>query len=146
MTELLVDVDPERVIDLRHRLLRPHQERTAAIYPEDRDPGARHWLLVQDGRAVGCSSVYAEALDPAHGLRFRGMAVEPDCRGQGLGRLLVEALQEHAREQGTGLWCNARTTAGAFYESVGLCGHGEVFDLRPLGPHRIYCWRPPASP
>lgn len=142
MTRLLGGVDPERVVDLRHALLRPHQERAAAVYPDDRAPGARHWLLLDGARPAGCASVYAEPLDEAHGLRFRGMAVAPELRGRGLGRLLVEALQAHARDARTGLWCNARTTAGAFYEAVGLCGHGPVFDLPPLGPHRVYRWRP----
>lgn len=143
MIELEAGVDPARVVDLRRAVLRPHQEPEASVYPTDGDAGAVHWLLLEDGRPVGCASVYRELLNPQHGLRFRGMAVLPEWRGTGLGRRLLDVLQEHARAERTGLWCNARVTAGSFYEAMGLRGHGEVFDLPPLGPHRIYCWTPP---
>ena len=145
MSELRVGVDAHRVVELRRRILRPHQPPAASHYADDRAPGALHLLIEDDGRAIGCASVYVEPLDDHHGLRFRGMAVEPARRGEGHGRRLVVALQEHARTQRTGLWCNARISAGAFYEYAGLHGHGAVFDLTPLGPHRVYRWHPDAG-
>ena len=50
-----------------------------------------------DGRAVGCGGFKMSGDDAAE---IKRMWVSPAVRGQGIGRRLLEALEEHAREAG----------------------------------------------
>ncbi|TPW08355.1 MAG: acetyltransferase, partial [bacterium] len=73
---------------------------------------------------------------PTTDWRLRGMATLPEARGTGLGGALLEACLDHiARNGGTRLWCNARTTAAGFYVRYSFNIHGEAFDLPGIGPH-----------
>ena len=49
-----------------------------------------------DGRAVGCGAV---VLTPDHG-EIKRMFVRPDCRGQGIARRLMQALEQAAAAAG----------------------------------------------
>ena len=61
-------------------------------------------------------------------LQLRQLAVRPEFRGLGIGRALVEALEEHAREAGADeVWLNARDNAYAFYERLGYEFTGPEF-------------------
>jgi GNAT superfamily N-acetyltransferase len=73
--------------------------------------------------------------------RLRGMATAPARRGQGVGRLVLDALVAHCQGQGGGvLWCNARTPAQRFYERAGLQTRGERWEDPEIGPH-VVMWR-----
>ncbi|MGH7823531.1 MAG: GNAT family N-acetyltransferase, partial [Candidatus Binatia bacterium] len=92
------------------------------------------------GRLVGVASIYEEALpeQPAVPLawRVRGVAVATEWRRAGIGRSLMQACEAHAARRGGALvWCNARTTAVAFYERLGYRALGGVFDVPGVGPH-----------
>jgi predicted GNAT family N-acyltransferase len=68
--------------------------------------------------------------------RIRGMATEPYRRGQGAGRLVLDALLHHAKTHGGGgVWLNARTPARAFYARAGFENDGEEWDDPQIGPH-----------
>lgn len=77
--------------------------------------------------------------DPAEGrLQLRQVAVSPEFQGTGVGRQLVEALEEWAREHGASeIWLNARDSAFPFYERLGYAYDGELFvsELTRI-PHR----------
>lgn len=124
---------------LRRRVLRPHQDPSASIYPDDDAPDTFHAGAFHGDELVGVASMYCEALEgfPAGtGWRIRGMATEPDRRGRGAGRALVEACAERARAaRGTHLWCNARTSAAPFYAKCGFEIAGEPFPIEGIGPH-----------
>ena len=66
------------------------------------------------------------------------MAVEEDARGQGIGRALVERLEELAAEQGAErVMLNARSEAIGFYERLGyeVVAKGvAMFEDSPTGP------------
>ena len=34
-------------------------------------------------------------------------------------------------------WCNARISASAYYEKLGLTQLGDVFEIHPIGPHKV---------
>ena len=75
------------------------------------------------------------------GWRIRGMATWPENRGRGAGALVLDALLDHVRRSGGGLvWCNARTTAQAFYARAGFVVHGEEWEEPVIGPH-VVMWR-----
>ena len=106
---------------------------------------ASHVLVArQDGGLIGTvrlvralpwaidSSAFTPVAKPWYVL---GLAVAPQCRGQGVGRRLVEAAKDTARSRGAqALWLDAyehAAGAGAFYlkcgfRKVGRTAHGEV--------------------
>jgi len=137
----------------RHRNLRHGFPFHRAIYPEvDFRGDTVHFLLRCSGRPVGCATLMVEpsppdaggpyAGGPAHGLRLRGMAVDPAYQGRGFGRLLMEACQQEAQRQGTGLWCNARIGAIPHYLACGYQRVGQEFDMPGIGAHYVLEWRP----
>ena len=89
---------------------------------------------------MGIASLYREARPggPEGGWRIRGMATEPDVRGEGFGAALVVACVEHVAARGGGeLWCNARLGAVGFYRGAGFVVAGEEFDIPGIGTHVV---------
>ena len=70
--------------------------------------------------------------------RIRGMATTPEARGRGAGTAVLEALMDHARENGARrVWCNARIGAQSLYERAGLRIVSEEFEIPEIGPHYV---------
>ncbi len=125
----------EEVIDLRHKVLRPGRPRETAIWACDALAGTRHWVLERNGRILACASVVDAPFPDGEGpgLQLRGMAVDPEFQGHGLGRELLTGI---AAEMAEPLWCNARLTAEAFYLATGWRAVGPLFEIAEVGPHR----------
>lgn len=110
--------------ELRRRVLRSHQ-RPEDPMPGDDRPDARHLAAFDDdGRLLGTCLVFAEPCSwrperPAWILR--SMAVEPDAQGRGVGREVLAAALDTARDGGAALlWCHARDTAAGFWRAMGF--------------------------
>jgi GNAT superfamily N-acetyltransferase len=121
--------------DLRARVLRPGRPREESRFAGDDDPATVHLGAFLDGRCVGIATLVQE-----HGLRLRGMAVEPKLQGRGIGAALVRHVQQIAAQAGQDLWCNARTSAAGFYRKLGWVVEGDVFDIPAIGPHYVMRW------
>jgi len=134
---------------LRQQLLRQGVPLDQLVYDGDDDADALH-LGALDGEAlVGIASVVRQSPavsngTPAHhpnphsphAWRIRGMAVLPDYRAQGVGKLLLLRCIDYAFEmQGRFIWCDARIRARGFYEKYGLRVMGEVYDVPNVGQH-----------
>jgi amino-acid N-acetyltransferase len=93
--------DAVRIHDLiaeyaRERILLP---RTLAEICEN----IRDFTVVEHGGdVVGCGALHFYAVDL---VEIRSIAVAPDCKGRGAGRLLVKALLREAREHGVARIC-----------------------------------------
>jgi GNAT superfamily N-acetyltransferase len=130
------------LLDLRARVLRPGQPKERSRFAGDDAPGAVHLGAFERGasggdeRLVGIASVMEE-----NGLRLRGMAVEEDWRGRGVGAVLVRRVCALAVERDLPLWCHARMAAVGFYEKLGWVPEGERFDLPDIGPHVRMRWQ-----
>jgi predicted GNAT family N-acyltransferase len=126
------------LLDLRHRVLRPGKPRETAHFPGDDDGQTRHWVAVQSDRVVGVVSVMHA---PSEGVlwQLRGMAVDPDLRGLGVGEQLLLQTQ---REVSQPMWCNAREAVVGFYEKYGWKAVGPTFEIAGVGPHRKMTWTP----
>ncbi len=137
------EVDAVATHPLRQRLLRPTQTIEEMAYPGDGLPGAGHYAAVVNDAVIGIASISPEAGDQGRGSwRLRGMAVEPDWSGRGIGSALIAAALGHARRaDAAGVWCNARTTADGFYERHGFERQGDVFEIDPIGKH-VVMWMP----
>jgi ribosomal protein S18 acetylase RimI-like enzyme len=83
------------------------------------------WVLEQEGRALGLAGAHETA---TAGVLTLGMSILPEARGRGGGRLLLEAIVEHARARRAhklelDVWPdNAR--AIALYASAGFAVEG----------------------
>lgn len=82
-------------------------------------------VAVQDDQIVGFGTVVPSLSE------LRACYVHPRCNRQGVGRRLVEALEDEARRSGAGwLNLNASLNAEDFYKSMGYVADG-------LGRHRL---------
>jgi ribosomal protein S18 acetylase RimI-like enzyme len=129
-------VDSATTAPLRRAVLRPHFTMEQFLAYPDTSP---HVAVYAGGRVVACASVTPEPMpeDPRDGdWRLRGMASDPDVRGQGYGAAALTAALDYVREHGgRRVWCNARTGAIGFYERHGFQTRGEEYDLPDAGPH-----------
>lgn len=135
------------IFDLRWSVLRAGLPRETAVYPEDALPGTFHLAAYDDAdRVMGCVTFFPDPLDgtPAH--RFRGMASDPEVRGQGYGAAVLRAgLAECAARGATLVWCNGRTSARGFYEHLGFKAVGDEFTTPPTHvPHYVFTYDVPA--
>jgi aminoglycoside 6'-N-acetyltransferase I len=119
--------DGDGMIELLDQLGYPTAAATfAARYERLRDDAAA-WIFVaeRDRRVVGFASLYVIPLLEREPMgRLTALVVSEEARGRGIGRALVERVQEEAQRQGcdqlevtSGLW---RREAHAFYASVGF--------------------------
>ena len=134
-------IDARLARQLRHKILRPHQPPEACIYPNDDAANTAHFGAFENSVLIGIASIFNEL--PPHGenqsaWRIRGMATEAAARGKGYGGLLLNACIKYAASQnGSYIWCNARTTVMGFYEKFGFKTTGEEFELPGIGPHYL---------
>jgi GNAT superfamily N-acetyltransferase len=124
----------DRIVDLRHRVLRAGLPADTARFDGDEEPGTIHLAAVDSGVVVGCATLVRRPIDGRDAWQLRGMATAPTHRGQGLGAALLE--QVHRLAMNVPLWCNARLHAIAFYERHGWRCVSDVFDIPTAGPHR----------
>jgi GNAT superfamily N-acetyltransferase len=127
---------------LRQQVLRPNQRSEEQVYPHDNEPATLHAGAFDEGKLVGIATVFPEPAPgetDSHAWRLRGMAVLPGMQARGIGRSLLEFCVAHIRAQnGNVLWCNGRTSARKFYESIGFSATGPEFDMPVSGPHFVF--------
>jgi len=92
--------------------------------------------LGEDDALLGAARLLPAPGDTAR--QVRQVAVAPETRGRGVGRLLMHELHGLASHQGaTETWLHARDTAWAFYLALGYEFDGDVFVSELTGiPHR----------
>ena len=140
---LQTHVNYERTWYVRQRNLRQGQPLEAVDYGDrDRLDTTVHLVLTMGKEEIGCATIMKQERAGGFGYRIRGMAVDEAYRGLGFGRRLMEGCQTLAREQNTGLWCNARNVAIPSYMACGFQQVGEEFDIPKIGPHYVLEWLP----
>ncbi len=100
---------------------------------DEDDARARHVLATVDGHAIGCGRMVP------HGdaVKIGRMAVLADWRRRGVGRLILEALQEAARAEGfRKAILHAQLHAEEFYRKCGYEPLGEPFEEAGIA-HRL---------
>lgn len=112
---------------LRQRILR---DPLGLVLDTSRDADRTFFVAVEDGRVVGTVAL--------EGHRLKAMAVEAQARG--VGRRLVERLEEEARARGhLRIELHARVTARGFYAKLGYVEEGETF-IEVTIPH-VKMWK-----
>jgi GNAT superfamily N-acetyltransferase len=137
-------VGVEKVLDLRHRILRAGLPPESARFDGDEAETTMHWAafaLDSSGRtddsAIGCLSLMLNSLEGEPAWQLRGMAVDVARQRRGLGAALLaraEAAAASANRAGC-LWCNARLPAAGFYQKHGWTPISESFEIPTAGPH-----------
>jgi GNAT superfamily N-acetyltransferase len=127
----------DALLDIRHRILRAGLPRDTASFEGDNEVTTSHFAAFEGGKVVGSCTILQRPLDNAPAWQLRGMAVEPNLQGKGVGRKLVEAAEAHVRLTGFSrtVWCNARVPASRFYEKMGWTIISQVFDIPSAGLH-----------
>jgi predicted GNAT family N-acyltransferase len=128
------DAEHDRLVALRTRVFVEEQRVPLNEELDGRDPDCIHVAAeTGDGAIIGTGRLMPEG-------RIGRMAVDPDWRGRGVGRVLLEALIACAREQGFAtVELHAQTRAEGFYATAGFRSEGPVFDDAGI-PHRRM-WR-----
>ena len=134
----LIEIEVGRIIDLRWQVLRAGMPRASALF--EGDESARHFAAIDadDGDAVlACLSMMPQPFNGEDAWQLRGMACAEHCRGQGLGRQLMEKMQAtlFAQQDAWLIWCNAREVAVGFYKKCGWQIESEAFDIPSAGLH-----------
>ena len=131
----------DEILPLRHAELRAGLPVESARFDLDDDPRTRHYgaFLPASGENVGCVSCMRVPREGADAWQVRGMATRGDLVRRGIGHALLSfAVATLGDEDGARLlWCNARTTALAFWEREGWTVASDVFDIPGVGPHHV---------
>lgn len=93
------------------------------------DAVARHFLAFECAPAAQPVALGTARTRVVDGLaKAERVAVRRDARRRGVGRLLMRAIESHARHRGLpAIVLHAQVTAIPFYERLGYRAHGEVF-------------------
>jgi GNAT superfamily N-acetyltransferase len=132
-----VEIRPAKsseIIDLRHRVLRAGLPRATALFDGDDLPTTKHFAAEHDGKIIACATMLLNEWNGEPAWQVRGMAVEPNFRGRGIGRELLDAIESAAGDVRL-LWCNARTSAIEFYRTNGWTIASDEIEIRTAGPH-----------
>lgn len=118
----------EAYYDLRWRILRAPWQQPRGSERDELENTATHRMIVnQEQQVLAVGRLHA--LDEARG-QLRYMAVDPACRGQGLGKQLLLSLEDAARQQGmTTLVLHAREPVVGFYQQHGYILLGQSHTL-----------------
>ena len=134
------EIDASFTYPLRHQILRPHQTLNDCMYPLDYEYSSLHLGVYENDLLISVASFFKENHPDLTGdqYRLRGMATLPEHRGRGAGSALIEYAENILQQKKINYWwCNARITAADYYEKHGLKQLGEVFDLQPIGIHKV---------
>ncbi len=142
--ELIVEVMDE-IIRLRKQVLHPEGPVERVIYKNDNLKDSVHFVVRLNSKLIGTGSVFPEDESESFSFndwRIRGMAVDQNFRGQGLGQKIVSAIIEHVnsnsilKSKGQIIWCNARIEALSLYQRFGFIAEKGEFIIPGSGPHR----------
>ncbi|MFD2177681.1 GNAT family N-acetyltransferase [Veronia pacifica] len=113
----------KETLPLRHKVLWP--DKPVGFCLVDGDESAWHLGAYLDETMVGVASVFALGEQA----RLRKFAVDPEHQNKGIGSQMLTFIINALRQQGTvsTFWCDARESASAVYQRVGMKKYGERF-------------------
>lgn len=143
---IVEEINAAETLPLRSEILRPGKPRTECVFVGDTDPATRHFGAKNaKGEVIGVASVYQKhnpSVPAALPFQIRGMAVSPKMQQQGVGQILLQALEAYVQtQQGDAIWANARSAAVGFYEQAGYKPASAEFEIAGVGPHFVVAKR-----
>jgi GNAT superfamily N-acetyltransferase len=104
-------------------------------FPEDDDAATVHLAAVEGDHVVGVATFVPR--DDGW-WQLRGMAVDAERQGRGIGRAILDEAESRLRALGaSGVWANGRDTALGFYERAGWRVVGDGYDMKGRPHHRV---------
>ncbi len=122
-----------RIVVLRNLVFVVGQGITVEPEVDGRDPECAHAMLWEDGELVGTARLFVDEEPVVVGR----VAVHPDRQRQGLGSVLMEAVQEYLGARSAEL--HAQAHLEAWYARLGWTRTGEPFEEAEI-PHVMMCW------
>ena len=122
-------------------MLRPGLAVESCILPGDDLKSTIHLGAYDQDTMVGVCTILDNPKDgpftEPNG-QIRGMAVLSSTQNIGIGRLLVEEAESHAKSRGFEvIWMNARKGGAGFYLAMGYHVEGSEFEVPIFGPHYV---------
>ena len=104
---------------LRYKVLHEPWGHPKGTEKDDYEPISDHFMAVDEkGEIVGVAKLYEKEERVGH---VSHLAVAPEYQHQGIGRLLMDAVEKRARKRGfTAIGAMARVTATAEFERAGF--------------------------
>ena len=126
------DQKREDAFAVRHEVFVEDQGVDEAIEYDAHDETATHFVAYDSDEPIGA----ARLREHADGVgKVERVAVRESRRGSGVGRALMERLEDHAETLDfVSLKLHAQTQAADFYRSLGYERHGEAFEEAGI-PH-----------
>ncbi len=125
--------------NLRNQVLRPGLPVETCHFEGDGEEQTFHLGAFVEGKLVSIASFYYRKNDnfeEENQFQLRGMATLEEFRKQGLSRELLNfafpIIKQNFCDR---VWCNARTSAKGFYETMDFESLGETFEIEGVGPH-----------
>lgn len=135
------EVPVEEILSIRSAELREGLDPEQCRFAEDDDEGAIHLGLFDEGKIIGCLSVFRkkhESFNELNQHQYRGMAVTKTYQGNAMGNLLLNKADRMvlARKENF-IWIHARKLALNFYRRNGYSVVGASFDIPGIGEHYL---------
>lgn len=121
---------PDRILQLRHQVLRPGLPIAEVKFPEDQDKVTRHYGAFNDKeKAICCVTLILSTWQGKPAWWLRAMATALGWRSQGIGTRIIRYLLEDLQESDLirPIWCNARVESAKFYRNLGWREVSERF-------------------
>jgi GNAT superfamily N-acetyltransferase len=129
----------DEIFQVRWDVLRPARPRAAAQFPGDDDSRTIHCGAFEDatGLNIACATLTRVDWQGEPAWQLRGMGVIQAYQGRGVGKLVLEVLEELAGAASPIrlFWCNAREEAVDFYKKRGWSIASARFHIEDVGPH-----------
>ena len=123
---------------IRQQVFVEEQKVAPELEWDEHDLTATHFLLTVDERPLGTARLLASG-------RIGRVALLPEARGKGLGKILMLAVMSHGRDAGMRqLELSAQTHALGFYEQLGFVVCSDVYEDAGI-PHQRMRWTPAAD-
>ncbi|HQU15625.1 MAG: hypothetical protein B7Z66_10805 [Chromatiales bacterium 21-64-14] len=122
-----------RYYDLRWRVLRQPWDQPPGTERDALETESIHLMACRGATLLGVGRLHFNSRDEA---QIRFMAVEEAQRGGGVGRLLLQSLEGHARAgSARRIILDARESAAGFYAAHGYAAVATAHTLFGLIPH-----------
>lgn len=125
----------EAIISLRYEILRKPWDKPKATATDEQEYHSVNAYIEENGRIIACGRLQ----DNGQGIgQIRYMAVSDDFQGKGLGKLVLQKLEEEAMAMGL-VWLElqARENALAFYKANGYELKETSFKLWDIIQHYL---------
>lgn len=104
--------------DLRYRILRKPWDQARGSEKDNHEESSKHFALWDDTKILAIARLEMDETKIRAQVRF--VAVETTCQNRGYGKNIMQAVEQHAKQQGVDvIFLNARENALDFYLHLG---------------------------